>query len=301
MAIRMIRYLQSLTTHRLRLTTHHSRLTILLAALIIAGRALAADVPPRPSAGCGASAIDTGGKIERTIVIDGVRRSYILDVPARITAGSPVPLLFDFHGFGHSAAGAWKVSGFRELGARDRFITVYLDGLPVHFFHHGRPFDGAGWEIRNTADNRDVQFVRQLLDQLEHTYCIDRARVFATGFSMGAYFSHLLGCVMADRFAAIAPVSGGQVPEPCAPARPVPVLIHHGRQDDMIDVDQGRQARDRWIALDHCEAQSHSSCERHDVCRDGAVVEYCEGDFAHHWPPEATARVWQFFTQHPMR
>ena len=50
-----------------------------------------------------------------------------------------------------------------ELAARDGFITVYPDGLPVHLMEH----DGAGWEIFSTAGNRDLAFVTQLLDHLE--------------------------------------------------------------------------------------------------------------------------------------
>jgi len=80
----------------------------------------------------------------------------------------------------------------------------------------------------------------------------------------------------------------------------VPVLIHHGRQDDMVDVAQARQARDSWIKLDGCHADTNDVCEHHDHCRGAARVDYCEGDFAHRWPPEATARIWEFFTQHPM-
>src|SRR6266404_6056702 len=157
---------------------HPTRLwSLLLVGFVAVGGtltcAVAAEVSPRPSSGCPADAMEVGSKLERTIDIDGVKRSYILDVPASIPRGTPVPLLFDFHGFGHSAAGVWTVSGFRELGTRERFITVYPDGLPVHLL--GR--EGSGWEILSLSDNRDVKFVTHLLDQLERTYCVDRARV----------------------------------------------------------------------------------------------------------------------------
>jgi polyhydroxybutyrate depolymerase len=256
----------------------------------------AADVPPQPSAGCSAATVETGRELHRTIDVDGVSRVYILDVPERIQPKTPVPLVFDFHGFGHSAAGLWKVSGFRELAARDGFITVYPNGLPVHLL--GR--DGPGWQIFTTDANRDLALTARLLDQLERTYCIDRARVFATGFSNGGFFSNILGCVMADRFAAIAPVSGGRITVACAPAHGVPVLIHHGRRDRVIDVSQGRAARDAWVEKNHCHAQSSSGCEWHRECRDGVEVGYCEDDGDHYWPAAATARIWEFFRAHPM-
>jgi polyhydroxybutyrate depolymerase len=272
------------------------RLIAFTCALLLAAEGRAVDVAPRPSAGCSVDTLETGRELQRTIDIDGTKRAYILDVPDSIRAKKPAPLLFDFHGFGHSAAGVWNVSGFKALAARDGVIVVYPDGLPVHLL--GR--DAPGWEIFKSEGNRDLALTAQLLDQLERTYCIDQARVFATGFSNGAYFSYLLACRMADRFAAIAPVSGGQVAVECNPRRAVPVLIHHGRQDDLVPIAQARAARDAWVQRDGCRAQASNGCERHRECRDGSEVEYCEGDFAHHWPPEATERIWEFFRAHPM-
>ena len=255
-----------------------------------------AQVPPRPSAGCSVANIEKGRELQRTIDVDGVRRAYILDVPDQVQAGTPVPLLLDFHGFGHSAAGVWQVSGFRELAARDAFITVYPDGLPVHLL--GR--DAPGWEIFSIDGNRDIKLTARLLAELERTYCIDRARVFATGFSNGAFFSNVLACTMADQFAAVAPVSGGRLTVPCHPRRGVPILIHHGRNDPVIDVAQARQARDAWITEDQCHAEQRDACEVHRHCRDGADVVYCEDDGNHHWPVAATARIWDFFRAHPL-
>jgi polyhydroxybutyrate depolymerase len=254
-------------------------------------------VTPRPSSGCRAAAVATGRPLARTIDVGGVKRSYLLDVPDSVRPRAPTPVLFDFHGFGHSAAGVWRVSGFKDLAAREGFITVYPDGLPVELL--GR--SGAGWQIFSLGDNRDVAFTRAVLDDLERTYCVDRARVYATGFSNGAFFSTLLACAMADRFAAVAPVSGGRLTVPCDPRRAVPIIIFHGRQDDVVPVQQARQARDAWVEKDGCREHASDGCEWHRECRDGAEVRYCEADFGHHWPPEATAQIWDFFTQHPLQ
>jgi len=253
-------------------------------------------IVPQPSAGCSAATIEKGRPLQRAIEVDGLQRNYLLDVPDQLSPQIPVPLLFDFHGFGHSAAGVWQVSQFRDLAARDGFITVYPDGLPVHLL--GR--DAPGWEIFTVDGNRDVALTRRLLDHLEQTYCIDRARIYVTGFSNGAFFSNLLGCVMADRFAAIAPVSGGRITVSCTPPRGVPVILHHGRKDERIDVTQGRQARDAWVQMNHCTGHSDGECEVYRECRDGATVEYCEDDGVHYWPVAATQRIWEFFRAHPM-
>ncbi len=274
-----------------------------LGAVCIAAWSLAAsgatadEVPARPSRGCRETHIETGRPLRRSLEVDGIRRDFLLDVPDSIQLGQAVPLVFDFHGFQHSAAGVWKVSKFRDLASAERFITVYPDGLPVFLLNR----QGAGWEIMSATGNRDVAFVTHLLDALEGEFCIDRARVFATGFSNGAFFSHLLGCVMPERFAAIAPVSGGRITVPCAPARGVPVLLQHGRNDELVPVAQARSARDAWVEIDRCATNGRDGCEFHRQCRDEATVEYCEDDGGHHWPEAATARIWRFFRQHPLR
>ncbi len=272
------------------------RLVVVGALVMHAAITRAVDVAPQPSAGCSGGTLESGRGLQRKIDVDGLSRAYILDVPDGIEPKKPVSLLFDFHGFGHSAAGLWNVSGFKALAGRDGFITVYPDGLPVHLLER----DAPGWEIFTIEKNRDLAFTAQLLDYLERTYCIDRARVFSTGFSNGACFSYLLACQMAGRFAAVAPVSGWQTAVACTPGRGVPVLIHHGRQDNLVPVAQGRAARDAWIQRDGCREHVSNGCEHHRECRDGSEVEYCEGDFAHSWPLEATERIWEFFRAHPM-
>jgi polyhydroxybutyrate depolymerase len=268
---------------------------LVLAGLHRAGAA--ADAPARPSAGCAMTTVERSRQLQRSIEVGGVRRAYILDVPDRVQPRTPVPLLFDFHGFGHNAAGVWQASGFKDLAARDGFITVYPDGLPVELMGHTAP----GWEIFSVRDNRDLAFTAALLDQLEKTYCIDRAREFATGFSNGAFFSSVLACAMSDRFAAVAPVSGGSITVPCDPPRAVPILIHHGRKDARIEVQQARAARDAWVAKNACREHLSDECEWYRQCRDGADVGYCEDDGEHYWPAKATQRIWDFFRTHPMR
>ncbi len=277
----------------------------LLAATRFAAAALATEpVAARPSQGCSLDRIEQGRGLEGSIEVGGAKRDYVLDVPDSVRPRAPAPLLLDFHGFGHSGAGVWRVSGFRDLSARAGFNTLYPEGLPVRLRIRGQDLERPGWEMYALDGNRDVALVRALLDHLERRYCIDRARIFATGFSNGAFFSALLGCALSERIAAVAPVSGGPLRIACAPARGVPILIQHGRQDDLIPVDAARAARDDWLKVNQCATDKKEAdgpaCERWSACRAGALVEYCEGDFAHTWPPQATQRVWDFLQRHPL-
>jgi polyhydroxybutyrate depolymerase len=275
-----------------------------LAVAVPLAAAAADPVPPRPSQGCAREHIEHGRRLVGALDVGGVKREYVLDVPDSVRARTPAPLLLDFHGWGHSGAGVWRISAFRELATTAGFVTVYPEGLPVQLRLGGTAQSLPGWEMFTVAGNRDLAFVRALLDDLERRYCIDRARVFSTGFSNGGFFSALLGCALSDRIAAVAPVSGGPLRVDCAPARGVPILIQHGRQDSLIPIDRARAARDDWLKVNQCAAATKqadgASCERWTACRAGAVVEYCEGDYAHTWPPDASARVWTFLLAHPL-
>jgi len=269
-----------------------SLLAVHLASTFITGVAAAA----LPSAGCSRQTSESGDRIERTIEVAGVTRHYILHVPQSAKPGRPAPLLLDFHGWGHSAAGVWRVSRFKEIAERDGFITVYPDGLPVTLLRgEARP----GWEIAQVPGNRDLAFTTALLDRLEAELCVDRARVYSTGFSNGAFFSHILGCVQADRIAAIAPVSGGHITVPCKPGRPVPVLIFHGTSDDLISPERAHRARDEWARIDECGEPKKGVCDRYS-CKAGVEVRYCEVDIGHTWPPQATEEIWKFLREYSL-
>jgi len=298
---------------------------------------VAAPVPARPSSGCKASrAPERGERLDRMIEVGGVERRYVLDVPTEPDPGTPLPLLLDFHGLGHSGAGVWEVSGFRALARRTPFVTAYPEGLPVRLVTPRRVFEGVGWEVQRVDGNRDLAFVAALVDRIAADHCIDLARVWATGFSNGAYLAQLLGCTMADRVAAVAPVAGGVLRDvPCEPSRAMPILIHHGRWDGIIPIGQGRAARDAWTKVDACgvdapvapsappgptvpatsptggavgadeaareAAEAASvSCEVHATCRAGSMVGWCEGDFGHWWPAGASERIRDFLFAHPM-
>jgi len=58
--------------------------------------------------------------------------------------------------------------------------------------------------------------------------------VYADGFSDGAFMVSLLACRMSKTFAAVATVSGLLVPNPCHPARRIPIVAFHGTDDPIL-------------------------------------------------------------------
>jgi polyhydroxybutyrate depolymerase len=86
----------------------------------------------------------------------------------------------------------------------------------------------------------DVAFLNQMLDQLALKYSVDSRRIYATGLSDGGFMALRVGCSMADRVAAIAPVAA-DLPKTmiCLPSRPVPALFIDGTEDPIISYNGG--------------------------------------------------------------
>ncbi|MEW5961085.1 MAG: hypothetical protein AB1801_25445, partial [Chloroflexota bacterium] len=175
----------------------------------------------------------------------------------------------------------------------------------------------------------DLNYIRNLISYLENRLAIDPARVYATGISNGAQMTHHLGCELAGRIAAIAPVSGGYpTVEQCQPDRPVPVVAFHGTADNILPyAGQGRllqpvrQWAAGWAARNGCAPSPKVTMEQGQVvgetwshCRQQAEVTlYTIKEGGHGWPgsnisPDlgitthdinATEVIWDFFASHP--
>jgi len=138
------------------------------------------------------------------------------------TATEPLPLVLDLHGYSEPATVHRLQSGLATYGDAAGFVTAIPEIVrPVPL-----------WE--STVGSPDVQFIDELLDQLEATVCVDTNRVYVAGLSNGAFMTSVLACDLSDRFAAAAPVAGIQAPDDCQPDRPVPVIAFHGTADTFV-------------------------------------------------------------------
>jgi polyhydroxybutyrate depolymerase len=256
------------------------------------------------------------GTYDQEMFSGGQTRSYRLHVPANIQPGKPVPLVLGFHGAGGSGVDFEARSGFSTLADQAGFIVVYPQGLGS---------DISNWDTM--PNSQDVPFVRDLLDLLDKRCSIDPQRVFATGISRGGGMVNRLGCELADRIAAIGPISGDYAySENCAPARPVAVVAFHGTLDPTIPYNgfglpgEMHEAYNRigtpittwaaaWGERNGCQAkpaivfqQGSVSAQEWSGCRAGAtVIFYTLNGGKHEWPVaiDAAKTIWDFFTRHP--
>jgi polyhydroxybutyrate depolymerase len=188
-----------------------------------------------------------------TIEVGGLTRTYLLHVPPGPPAG-PVPLVLVFHGGGGSGLGTERLTRFSELGDREGVLVAYPEGVGRNWYD-GREFTTGSRAHRERID--DVGFVAAMLDAVARAHAVDPGRIYATGISNGAVFSHYLAAHLSARIAAIAPVVGGIADPPDAwlrPDRPVSVLILQGTTDPLVPYRGGAVAFGRGRIIDTEEA-----------------------------------------------
>jgi polyhydroxybutyrate depolymerase len=216
-----------------------------------------------------------------------------------------LPLVVALHGSGGDGPFMESYSGLSRLADTAGFAVVYPSA------------PGRVWSY---GTDRDVAFIDELLDQLAGRACIDASRVYVTGVSNGGGMTARLGCRLAERVVAIAPVAGGYKALPtCTPQRPVSVLEIHGTADSVVPY--GGAPPDYsgsvtkylrgWLGMDGCKGRVQRSTVnastqrlRWTGCTAGTTVQHLRLFGAPHtWPgsdprdpwPDAQEMVWDFF------
>lgn len=264
-------------------------------------------------------------------VFGGVERSWRIFVPQTYAAGTPIPLVLDFHGSGSSPERQAQISEFESLAAEQGFIVVTPKGAPVPS-NRGRP----SWNVDLLeGDPDDVVFIRGLIGLLSEQYSIDSSRIYAAGMSGGGRMSSRVACDLADLVAAVGPVAGIRYPEICNPVRPMPIVTFHGKADQVNHYERQENSPSYWllgvedslagwvetnaceITPDEIQVSETVTRVSYSGCRAEAdIVFYRSEDAGHTWPGSAvhnslgravtnmeipaTEIVWEFFKDHPM-
>lgn len=252
---------------------------------------------------------------ERTLSVNSLQRSYLIYIPPGLNDQQHVPLVFIFHGFGESGILARTYTRLDEIASANGFVLVYPNGSGPSGAFSWNGAGCCGYADENQVD--DLAFVRAIIADVRTLVSIDDKRIYAAGFSNGALLAYRLACEMSDTFAAIAPVGGLLLYNPCAPKQPVSVLHIHGLQDTRVPFTNsgqpfpsGEQSVAIWVALNGCtgpqiveqtEFLTHTS---YGPCAPGIAVELYTLNIGHAWPSSLTIAplsqtVWNFFATHP--
>src|SRR5690606_15726089 len=173
--------------------------------------------------------------------------------------------------------------------------------------------NGSNQQSWDMSGPNDFAYLLAIIDSVDARHGIDRNKVYASGFSQGGFLSFQLGCRYADRFAAIAPVSG-LLNGACAPKRPVPMIFTFGTNEG-FDVNGFIESGEKWVELNGCTGSptvarpypagnpnSVVTRTTHTSCMQGAevVVQSVQGG-GHEWPMNTQTKVnnseeiWAFF------
>jgi polyhydroxybutyrate depolymerase len=251
-----------------------------------------------PSPGCGTEpdveAVDLEvrpGDVEQVIDAGGNERLYRLGVPPSYDPDVAAPLVLNLHGSGSDALQASTYGDVARAGAERGMITVAAQAI------------GGQWQLG--ADGDDAEFLDLLVDDIEARYCVDRARVYLVGMSLGAWKAAVTACAADGRYAAVSLVTVEVFPGSCDP---LPVIAFHGRADRTVpygdngevDASETRlstlpgaeQNIGRWAASGGCAPEPEVEPIGDDVevrtfvdCHEGvSVVLHSIDGGGHTWP-----------------
>ena len=245
-----------------------------------------------PVPGPGATATPTGDVVQ-SLQVDGLARSYRLAVPAGYRPTMPTPLILLFHGSGSDAVQTSIYTQMPRRASRAGFLVATPDAV------------SGQWQLSLPgAATADLAFVSALITDLSARYCVDGARIYAAGISLGSEFAAIAACTASDRIAAIGLVAAEFLLRPCT--GPISVIAFHGTADPIVAYASGgtgvalpgvhvigvEQNLAQWAALDDCSPVPKLLRPASQVIRrswagcwtGSAVVLYTVVGGGHTWP-----------------
>jgi polyhydroxybutyrate depolymerase len=253
-----------------------------------------------------------------SLVSAGAEREYLLYIPEGY-AGESVPLLFSLHGSGGVPQNQVDTSVFDSLADQHGFVVVFPAGA------YSNTISQRSWNANIDTGVDDVQFVRDMIEDIAGRVNVDRRRIYTSGFSGGARMSSRLACELSDVLAAAAPVAGLQYPDGCTLKRPIPIIAFHALDDRTNQYTVSENSRPYWrmgveTALDKWRQANGCSLSNEDNklslnvnhyswtdCNGSAeIMFYLRQVGGHTWPSssnndvQASELIWAFLSSHTL-
>ena len=254
------------------------------------------------SAGCGKARTLVNGAL--SLQSGGKARKYILGVPTSYDKSQAYRLVFAFAESGSSAQSVANRNFFR-MGGYDTKNTIFVAPEAEN---------GAG-----SWSKTDVGFTDDILAQVEGDLCIDKTRIFATGFSFGGAMSIAIACTRADVFRGVAFFSGADLTGSCPTTLTKPIAYYasqaSGDASGTPMPTSGRIKQAQFAAVNGCTEEPNATtfpasgkahtCTVYKNCKAGYPTVYCTFNGPHGWEPtdpgQSTSwdppEAWKFITQ----
>lgn len=164
-----------------------------------------------------------------TLNVGGRNRSLFVYAPAGIPQNRP--LVISLHGLNQDINYQKNQAKWELVADTAKFVVVYPAG------------EGNSWDI---SGNKDTDFILAIIESMVTRYGIDRNKVYVSGFSMGGMMSYHTANKIANKVAAIGPVSGYLFANPVSSSRPMPIMHVHGTSDDVVNYSGVAAILQKW-------------------------------------------------------
>jgi poly(3-hydroxybutyrate) depolymerase len=113
--------------------------------------------------------------------------------------------------------------------------------------------------------------------------------------------SFAIACDLANRFRAIAPLSGATYSGCGNGTESIAMWGAHGVSDDVVPINDGRAGLQEVLSRNNCgdatTPTDPSSCVSYEGCDEGYPVTWCEFDGGHSPQGWQSKPIWDFFSQ----
>jgi poly(3-hydroxybutyrate) depolymerase len=201
--------------------------------------------------GIPANMYNNGSHID--IAAAGLQRRYVLSVPSSYDNTHPYRLVIAFH---------WIGSIDDDIYANDYYHLRPLANDSAIFVAPAGQMNGNGCTTASNcswpnSSNTDLALVDAIVAELEESFCVDKSRIFVTGFSIGSSMAYKTACERAlgttnGYVRAAAVYSGQQLSGSCTPSSPVAYYGSHGVSDSTIPYSQGLSLAQNFSSANGC-------------------------------------------------
>lgn len=243
------------------------------------------------------------------IAIDaaGLQRRYILNVPSDYDNTHAYRLVIAFHWFSSNDDDVYAAQYYHLLPlANDSTIFVAPNGQV-----NGNGCTQAASCTWPDTNNSDLALVDAIVTQLEDSFCVDKSRIFVTGWSVGAGMAYRTACKRplggsGGYVRAAAAYSGSQLSGTCTPTYPVAYYASHGINDDVIPYNNGVTLAQNFSGVNGCSWMPPTTattgnpheCTTEPSCDTGYPVTFCSFDGIHTPDPldPSETKSWEYQT-----
>lgn len=182
-------------------------------------------------------------KYEISFPYDGYLREMIVSIPTTPPPSDGYPVVMMLHGSSGDKNIFYNSYGWKQLGQKENFITIFPSSLSWCFFDNGIQKNNTKWVCGELLEKicpsdtskliSDIKFFRKILDVLKDTVSINPGKVFASGFSNGDAEVFKIAMEAGDVFKVVGGSAGElSTLDSLTPQNRVPIWYMVGTLDD---------------------------------------------------------------------